>query len=76
VTLTAKITASVGQDWGGETVSFYDGANLIGSSITHLGVATLTTSFSNAGKHTLKAVLPKGLAFNRSVGLFHQTVTP
>ncbi len=74
VTLTATITPSVGKDQGGETVNFYDGATLIGSGTTYHGIATLTTTFSTAGRRKLKAQFPRNRAFTRSIGEMNQTV--
>ncbi|MGA9355274.1 MAG: FG-GAP-like repeat-containing protein [Terriglobales bacterium] len=74
VTFTATITPSVGADQGGETVDFYDGTTLIGSALTSHGIATFTTTFTTTGKHKIKAVFPKNLAFKQSVGLLTQTV--
>jgi|HubBroStandDraft_5_1064220.scaffolds.fasta_scaffold22917_2 hypothetical protein len=74
VTLTATITPSIGVDQGGETVGFYDGTTLIGSGTTFHGIATLTTSFSTAGTHKLKAEFPKNTAFDKSIGKANQSV--
>jgi sugar lactone lactonase YvrE len=52
-TLTANLTA-LGTPTG--TVSFYDGATLLGTVNLTGGVATLTVSFSVPGGHPLKAV--------------------
>lgn len=76
VTFTATITPGVGHDLGGETVTFYDGTTAIGYATTTAGVATLTTSFATAGKHPIKAKLPRGSAFYASVGRVTVTVNP
>jgi hypothetical protein len=76
VTLTATIQPAVGVDQGGEGVGFYDGSTLIGTGTTYHGVATLTTSFPSKGKHQIKAVFSKNLAFNKSTGKMTQVVNP
>jgi hypothetical protein len=74
VTFTATITPSVGADQGGETVDFYDGTTSVGSALTSRGTASLTTTFATTGRHKIKAVFPKNLAFRKSVGLLTQVV--
>jgi hypothetical protein len=73
VTFTATVTSSpLIPD--GETVTFYNGATQIGTGTTTNGVATLTTSFSAAGKYTIKASYP-GDAFHKAgSGTVKQTV--
>ncbi len=58
-------TAPVGIDVPTGTVSYYDGTNLIGTVNLVDGVATFSTSFSTAGKHSIKAVY-SGDSLNRS----------
>jgi hypothetical protein len=53
VTLTATISAAVGQPTG--TVSFLDGTTVLGQGALSSGVATLTTSFLAAGSHSITA---------------------
>jgi len=52
VTLTATVAPSVPD---GETVTFYDGANAIGTGTTAGSVAALTTSTLAVGDHTITA---------------------
>lgn len=71
VTFTATITPGVPN---GEVVTFYNGGTKLGTGTTASGVATLTTSFSKAGKHTIKAAYP-GDAFRKpSSGTVKQVV--
>jgi len=72
VTFTATITPGVSN---GEVVTFYNGKTEIGTGTTTNGVATLSTSFSSAGKFTIKASYP-GDAFRKpSSGSVKQVVT-
>ncbi len=73
VTFTATITPGVPN---GEVVTFYSGKTQLGTGKTADGVATLTTSFSKAGKYTIKASYP-GDAFRKaSHGTVKQAVNP
>ena len=73
VTFTATTTPGVPS---GEVVTFYNGKTQLGTGKTANGVATLTTSFSKAGKYTIKAAYP-GDAFRKpSSGTVKQVVTP
>ena len=63
VTFTATIT-SIKPIPDGEVVTFYSGKTEIGTGMTASGVATLNTSFSTAGKYTIKASYP-GDAFHK-----------
>jgi hypothetical protein len=54
-TLNATVTSATGIPTG--TVTFYDGATILGTApVNAQGVATLTTSTLSVGTHTLKAV--------------------
>ena len=58
----------------GEVVDFYNGKTSLGTGTTANGVASLTTSFSKAGKYTIKASYP-GDAFRKpSSGTVKQVV--
>jgi hypothetical protein len=73
VTLTATITPTPPN---GEVVTFYNGKTKVGTGATANGVATLTTSFSAARSHTIKASYP-GDAFRKaSSGMVKQVVNP
>ncbi|MFE2750328.1 Ig-like domain repeat protein, partial [Streptomyces scopuliridis] len=52
-TLTATVTSSSGTPTG--TVSFFDGATLLGTGTLSGGVATFTTSALSVGSHPLTA---------------------
>jgi hypothetical protein len=54
VTFTATVSSSAGTPTG--TVSFYDGATLLGSGVVNSGVGTFTTSVLAAGSHSITAV--------------------
>ncbi|MDF3293221.1 beta strand repeat-containing protein, partial [Streptomyces silvisoli] len=63
-TLTATVTAvAPGAGTPTGTVSFFDGATLLGSSALVGGVATLTVSSLGAGSHALTAVYSGGTDF-------------
>ncbi|MGA7647846.1 MAG: FG-GAP-like repeat-containing protein [Terriglobales bacterium] len=71
VTFTATITPTPPN---GEVVTFYNGQTELGTGATTNGVATLTTSFSKAGKYTIKSTYP-GDAFRKpSSGTVKQVV--
>jgi hypothetical protein len=75
VAFTATVTSRTAIP-NGATVAFYDGATKIGTGTTTGGVAHLTTSFSIAKTHTIKAKYP-GDAFHRaSSGIVYQVVNP
>jgi hypothetical protein len=54
VTLTAKVTSSAGTPTG--SVSFLDGATLLGTGTLVSGTATLAASFTTLGQHSVTAV--------------------
>jgi len=57
VTFTATISSSPAVP-NGEVVTFYNGKTELGTGTTTNGIATLATSFSSAGKFTIKAAYP------------------
>jgi hypothetical protein len=57
VTFTATIASNPPVP-NGEVVTFYNGKTELGTGATANGVASLTTSFSKAGKYTIKASYP------------------
>ncbi|MEU3183356.1 Ig-like domain-containing protein, partial [Streptomyces sp. NPDC006923] len=77
VTLTATVAPvppAVGTPTG--TVSFFDGATLLGTSPLVAGVATLTTSSLSVGVHSLTAVYSGDVTFGGSTSpVDTQTVT-
>ncbi|MGW3266600.1 Ig-like domain-containing protein, partial [Streptomyces sp. NPDC001056] len=77
VTLTATVAAvppGTGTPTG--TVSFFDGATLLGTSTLVGGTATLTTSSLTVGTHSLTAVYNGSATFNPSTSpVVTQTVT-
>ena len=75
VTFTATIISSQAIP-DGEVVTFYNGANEIGTGATTNGVATLTTAFSAPGKYTIKASYPGDSWHRASSGKLKQTVKP
>jgi hypothetical protein len=76
VTLTATISSPASSVPNGSTVTFYNGTTEIGTGTTTNGVATLTTSFSAAGKFTIKASYAGDAFHKASSGTVKQTVTP
>ena len=73
VTFTANVTYSVGAPSG--TVSFYDGATLLGSSALSSGAATYTTSTLGASVHSISAIYSGDTLFTTiSSGLLTETV--
>jgi hypothetical protein len=71
VTFTVTITPTPPN---GEVVTFYNGKMEMGTGTTTSGVASLNTSFSKAGKYTIKASYP-GDAFRKaSSGTVRQVV--
>jgi hypothetical protein len=75
VTFTATITSGSAVP-NGEVVTFYDDGTEIGTGTTANGVATLTTSFSTAGKYTIAASYPGDLFREASSGRVKQVVKP
>jgi hypothetical protein len=73
VTFTATITSNSSVP-NGSTVTFYDGTIKIGTGTTKDGVASLTTSFSKAATHTIKARYPGDLFHKASSGSVTQVV--
>ncbi len=75
VAFTATITSNPPAP-NGEVVTFYNGKTELGTGATANGVASLTTSFSKAGKYTIKSTYP-GDAFRKaSHGTVKQVVNP
>src|ERR1022692_1838087 len=60
----------------GEIVTFYDGKTNLGPGATANGVASLTTSFSKAKTHTIKARYPGDAFHKASSGTVDQVVNP
>jgi hypothetical protein len=75
VTLTATVTSNSSVP-NGSTVAFYNGATEIGTGTTSNGMASLTTSFSKAGKYTIKASYPGDAFHKASSGTVKQVVNP
>ncbi|MFD5114381.1 beta strand repeat-containing protein, partial [Streptomyces sp. NPDC058391] len=75
--LTATVSAvPPGSGTPTGTVSFFDGATLLGTGVLVGGVATLTTSTLSVGVHSLTAVYSGDLTFNASTSpIDTQTVT-
>ena len=73
VTFTATITPTPPN---GEVVTFYNGKTELGTGATTNGVATLTTSFSKAGKYTIKSTYPGDPFRKPSSGKVKQVVSP
>ncbi|MFF4283427.1 Ig-like domain repeat protein, partial [Streptomyces kronopolitis] len=77
VVLTATVHAAspgVGTPTG--TVSFFDGATLLGTAPLIAGSATLNTSALAVGSHSLTAVYSGDANFNPSTGTTTQVVNP
>lgn len=74
VTFTAKVTSKYGPIPDGETVSFYDGNNLMGTGQLAGGVASFTTSTLSLGKHVIKAAYPGDNIYAASTGTVKQVV--
>jgi hypothetical protein len=74
VTFTATITSSYGSIPDGDTVIFYDGTVVIGSSATVGGSATISTSALVAKTHAIKASYQGDASFKPSLGLVQQVV--
>lgn len=62
VTFTATVTSSAGTPTG--TITFFNGANSMGTVVLTGGVATLSTSTLPAGTHTITAVYSGDLNFS------------
>ncbi len=60
----------------GEAVTFSNGNTILGVATMTNGVATLSTSFSKAGKYTIKAEYPGDASHNGSSGTVKQVVNP
>jgi hypothetical protein len=73
VTFTATITSDPAIP-DNEVVTFLSGKNILGTGTTRNGVASLTTSFSTAGTHTIKASYPGDRFHKPSSGLVKQVV--
>jgi hypothetical protein len=58
VTFTATVASKYGSIPDGETVTFYDGNNLMGTGQLTGGVATYTTSALSIGEHVIEAAYP------------------
>ncbi|MDX3853667.1 Ig-like domain-containing protein, partial [Streptomyces sp. AK02-01A] len=76
--LTATVTAvAPGSGTPTGTVSFFDGATLLGSGSLSGGVATLSVSTLSVGVHSLTAVYSGNVSFNASTSPIDiQTVNP
>ncbi|WP_326608936.1 Ig-like domain repeat protein [Streptomyces scopuliridis] len=73
-TLTATVTSTVGTPTG--TVSFFDGATLLGTATLTGGVATFSVSTLSVGSHSLTAVYNGDASFTGSTSpIDTQTVT-
>jgi hypothetical protein len=73
VTFTATVSSSsLVPD--GSVVTFYNGATKIGTGTTTNGVATMTTSFPQAGKYTIKVAYPGDAFHPASSGKVTQVV--
>ncbi len=55
ITFTATVTSSGGAPTNGETVTFYNGPNVLGTASLSRGIASLTTSALQSGIHTISA---------------------
>jgi hypothetical protein len=73
VTFTATIT-STSQVPDGETVTFYQGAVVLGTSTTTNGTASFATSFSKAATYTIKAEYAGDAFHKASTGKVKQVV--
>jgi FG-GAP-like repeat/Bacterial Ig-like domain (group 3) len=73
VTFTATVSATRPIP-DGQTVTFYEGSNEIGSSATKNGVATLATSFPKPGTHTIRGSFARNGFLKPSSGTLKQVV--
>ncbi len=74
VTFTAKVTWTYGNVPDGETVTFYDGMNAIGTGTMGSGMATFTTSSLSIKTHTIRATYAGDATFKPSTGAVTQVV--
>jgi hypothetical protein len=74
VTFSARVTWLDGTAPDGESVTFSDDANVIGTGTTVGGVATLTTSSLAAGTHVIAASYPGDATLKASLGKITQIV--
>lgn len=74
VTFTATVSSAHGSIPNGETVTFFDGTESIGTGTTAGGVAALTTSSLSAKTHTIKATYAGDHTFKTSSGTVKQVV--
>jgi Bacterial Ig-like domain (group 3)/FG-GAP-like repeat len=74
VMFTAKITSTYGPIPDGDTVTFYDGATVMGIGITSNGATTFSTSTLTARTHTIKANYVGDATFKSSSGTVTQVV--
>ena len=74
VTFTATINSVYGTIPNGETVTFYDGAEVLGAETTTSDVATLTTSTLSAATHSIRAKYAGDSTFESSIGSVKQVV--
>lgn len=73
VTFTATVKSTPGIP-DGETMTFHDGLDVIGTATTANGVAKFTTSTLRLGKHLIEAVYPGDAAFTPGLGTMKQVV--
>jgi hypothetical protein len=76
VTFTATVSANSGSVPNGESVTFYDGNNVLGSAPLAGGTAFFATSSLSAMTHMIKAVYPGDPIFKNSSGRVTQVVEP
>lgn len=74
VTFTASVTSSYGPIRDGDTVAFYDGTAIIGTTATANGFATFSTSSLTTKIHTIKATYQANGFFKTSSGTVKQVV--
>jgi len=74
VTFTATETWTYGTVPNGELVTFFDGAEIMGTSATASGIARFTTSSLSAKTHGIKASYSGDSNFKPSSGLITQVV--
>jgi hypothetical protein len=74
VTFTATVSTSDVPD--GTTITFYDGLATLGTGTTSGDEATLTTSFSTAGRHLIKASYAGDAFHKASSRTLTQVVNP
>jgi hypothetical protein len=75
VTFTAAVKSKSSVP-DGSSVTFYNGATEIGTGTTTNGVASLTTSFSTAGKYTVEASYSGDAFHDASLAIVKQVVNP